>query len=602
MSTIRAKARAAAPVAAQSAAWGHVIGVGAFLAICVFIPGWAEPFSMPKVVILTATAFACIPLIWMRRRALLAQRVPMILVTGFLACALLSQLLSGAPQATSFWGEWLRRTGTLTVIALCLILAAGAVLSRREIRTALSWIVWAGVPATIYGLVQLVGQDPFPWNNQGWIVSTFGNPNFAAAGLSILALLTAGLAWQGGFGTLWRVLMAPLAALEALLALQTGSSQAIFALGVGVVAGAVVWLLRWDSAHRVKALIGVGAAAVTGAVLTVWALFGGGPLVSLVSLDTLVFRQLYWGAALGMASSHPIVGVGPDGYGRFYSEFRPVEALQVGVDSSSNAHDVPLQWAATLGVPAALLYVALMATVAVVVFRRLWVQGPASSPIALPLLAVWAAYQVQSLVSIDAIPIAMIGWLATGLLLSLTVSERQDAETQVGAWASSGALAIVGLVLWLPALLASNASNSVVQGTTEQDVYEAIGLVAGTTLPCEPSQRVAQWMLQVAPSPTTADGVFVGAQADDRCLGLVNASAEISLRLEQADQALTYAQQGTVIDPLNYAQWILLARAQHSGGDDQGALNSLARALELNPAAQAEVDQAKLDLGLASAS
>ena len=553
---------------------------------------------MPKVIVLTMLGLAAIPLLWQRREALQANRIPLALLAGFVLLVVVSQLLSGAPQAISLWGEWFRRSGSLTAIALVLILAAATLLTRREVKVALAWLVWAGVPATAYGLVQLVGADPYQWNNEGWLVSTFGNPNFAAAGLSMLALLTAGLALTKSYGTLWRVLMAPLAALEALLALQTGSSQAIFALAAGVGAGALAWLLHWDNARRAVAVIGLAAAGAIGFALTLMALFGLGPLVPFISSDTLMFRQWYWGAAVGMASSHPILGVGPDGYGRFYGEFRSEQAAEMFTLGASAAHDVPLQWAATVGIPAALLYVALMVSVAVVVLRRLWVQGPSASPLALPLLAVWVAYQVQSLVSIDATSIAMLGWLTTGLLLAVTAQDRSEPSTGIGTWVAAGALAVVGFVAWLPALLASNASQSVVQGTTEQDVFKAIDLVRGTVLPCEPSVRVGQWMIQAAPSEQTVNGVLAGAEADNRCYGLVNAAADFSIQLEQPGQALAFAQQGVTIDPLNFSQWILLAKAQHAAGDDQAAVSSLRTALELSPAAQAEVDQLIVDLGL----
>lgn len=229
----------------------------------------------------------------------------------------------------------------------------------------------------------------------------------------------------------------------------------------------------------------------------------------------------------------------------------------------------------------------------------LWVQGPSASPLALPLLAVWAAYQVQSLVSIDATSIAMLGWLSTGLLLAVTAPDRSELSTGVGAWVVTGALAVVGLIAWLPALLASNASQSVVQGTTEQDVYQAIDLVQSTVLPCEPSVRVGQWMIQAAPSEQTVNGVLAGAEADSRCYGLINAAAEFSIQLEQPEQAVAFAQRGVTIDPLNYGQWILLAKAQHAAGDDQAAVNSLKTAVELSPAAEVEVDQLVAEWGLA---
>lgn len=244
------------------------------------------------------------------------------------------------------------------------------------------------------------------------------------------------------------------------------------------------------------------------------------------------------------------------------------------------------------------MFVALMVTVGVLVVVRLWRQGPSASALVIPVAAVWAAYQVQSLVSIDATSIAMLGWVSTGLLLALTSQSQGSPVTEIRTWVFAGVTGLVGALLWLPALLASNASQSVVQGSTEQDVYQAISLVEGTALPCEPSVHVGQWMIQVAPAEQTVNAIFAGAEADDRCHGLVNASVDFALQLEQPDRAMAFAEQGVIIDPLNYGQWILLAKAQLAAGDDQVAVKSLQRAVEVSPAAQAEVDELIADLGL----
>jgi cytochrome c-type biogenesis protein CcmH/NrfG len=331
---------------------------------------------------------------------------------------------------------------------------------------------------------------------------------------------------------------------------------------------------------------------------------GVGPLVPIISSDTLLFRQWYWGAAIGMILARPFLGVGPDGYGRFYGEFRSMESAEMFTLGASAAHNVPLQWAATLGAPAALAYVGLMLIVGVAVVRRLWKQSQQSSALLIPVAAVWVAYQVQSQVSIDATGVAIFGWLSTGLLLALSrpqqpeLTQLSGSGTGVVGWVSAGVLAVLAIALWWPALNASNASRTVVQGTSEQDVLQAISLVQSNVLPCEPSVSVGRWMIQVAPAEQTVNGVFAGAEANERCYGLINAAADFSIQLEQPEQALKFAQQGVVIDPLNYQQWLILARAQHANGDDGAAVAALDTALELAPQAEAAIQEFAQDLGL----
>lgn len=565
--------------------WGYVVGIGLFLVVVAFIPAWGEPFTMPKVTLATVTALAASPLLWLRRTQLLTNRWPVGLAGVFLLLTVASTLFSGAPLLGSFFGDWGRRSGSLFVVVLVLILAVASVMKRAELRIALAWLMWAGVPATAYGLVQMVGADPFPWTDQGWVISTFGNPNFAAAGLSMLALVTAALAAFGGFAVIWRVLMAPLAALEALVALSTGSSLVVFALATGVLAGALAWALRLSGSRRnALAALLLGVAVLSG-FLAVLGLLGSGPLAAAVSPDTLQFRRWYWGAGANMALRHPIFGVGPDGFGRFYGEFRSPEAAQMYSLGVNNSHDVPLQWAATLGIPAAVVYVALVILVAAVVLRRLWRQGPSASLLAIPLLALWTAYQVQSLVSIDETAVSFMGWFAAGALLAATspASDTSDPVTPRGAWVAVGALGLVGLLLWMPSLLTSNASRTVVQGTTESDVLQAVDLVQGSLLPCQGAAPVAQWMTSVAPSEPTVNAVFAYVDRDSRCYRLTNAAADFAIQLEQPELAVDLAQEAVAIDPLNYAPWLLLARAQSLAGNSAAAQQAIDEAARLAP-------------------
>lgn len=590
--------------------WGIILGAGLALIVVAFIPPWAEPFTMPKVLIAAALAGVMAALVVTRRTTLTLNRVPLLLAAAFVLLALASQLLSGAPQAISFWGEWSRRSGFLTVVILALLLTAAAVLTRNEARVALRWLIWAGVPASIYGAIQVAGADPFTWNNEGWVVSTFGNPNFAAAGLAMLAVLTAGFALVTHDPLPARIAMFVLAAVEAFLSLQTGSAQGLFAIAAGVGVGALVFILRPGGARRQLIAGALALVGVLGAALTALGISGAGPLTAFVSPDTLMFRQWYWGAAINMIEARPILGVGPDGFGRFYGEFRSVESAEMLTLGTSAAHSVPLQWAATLGAPAGIAYIGLMVAVAVIVAMRLIKTGPTTSPLLVPVAAAWAAYQTQSLVSIDSTAIGVLGWVLTGLLLALslpgppsTTSTMKPATTTLNQpqgrlLSIAGVAGLVALLLWLPALLPSNASRAVVQGTTEDAVLQGIGLVESTRLPCEPSVSVGRWTISVAPSELTVGGVFAGADAKNRCYGLVNAAADFAIQLEQLDQSLAYSKQGVTIDPLNFAPWLLLARAEHANGNDEAASQALAQALTLAPGAQVRIGEVATELGL----
>lgn len=596
--TVKDRVKATAQPRSASLAWGHVLGCGAFLTLVIFWPPWPEPFSLPKVYLASVTALVGLPLLWVRRSRLHANRWPLFLAAGLLVAGVASLALSGAPVAVSLWGDWGRRSGLVFLVVLVLIFAFATCLTRPEIRVVVAWLMWAGVPATAYGLLQLVGMDPFPWADRGWIVSTFGNPNFAGAGLAILALLTAGTALTDTFSTPWRMLMAPLAALEALVALSTGSSLAVFSLGAGVLLGVLTWAFKSAGSYRGLVTLGLVLLGLLGAASTVLGLFGIGPLVAAVSPDTLVFRRWYWGAGVQMALGHPLVGVGPDGFGRFYGEFRSFDAAQ-NLTGTNAAHDVPLQWAATLGIPAGLLYLALVATVAAVVLRRLWTAGPKAAALALPLLAAWGAYQVQSLVSIDEIGVSVLGWLLMGALLATTSEPSSDSSppTPRVLWVTAGALGLVGALVWLPVVSASASSRTVVQGTSVADVEDALRLLQDGRLPCSGAIPVAQWLTTVAPSEASVNAVYAYVERDDRCYTLVTAAADFAIQLGEASRAVSLAEQAVDIDPLSYSPWLLLARAQALAGDTSAAQGAINEAAVIAPG-NGDVAQVAADLSL----
>src|SRR5205085_11509631 len=132
-------------------------------------------------------------------------------------------------------------------------------------------------------------------------------------------------------------------------------------------------------------------------------------------------RKDYWSAAWHMFGSSPIAGKGLDRYAAYFRIYQPKGfGLRYPVGFTNNAaHSVPLHMLATGGVILGLGYLAF-----VVVVSASLVRGLASSDGTQRLLVgglggAWVAYVVQSSVSIDVVPIALVGWLLAGATVLL---------------------------------------------------------------------------------------------------------------------------------------------------------------------------------------
>jgi uncharacterized membrane protein len=99
---------------------------------------------------------------------------------------------------TGLFGEYQRRTGFLPYASLIVLFLAGAYLVTIKNFTVVEYFALAtGLIAGSYGLVQHLKLDPINWNNPyNSILSTLGNPDFAAATLAILAVISFGIAIQ----------------------------------------------------------------------------------------------------------------------------------------------------------------------------------------------------------------------------------------------------------------------------------------------------------------------------------------------------------------------------------------------------------------------
>jgi hypothetical protein len=119
-----------------------------------------------------------------------------------------------------------------------------------------------------------------------------------------------------------------------------------------------------------------------------------------------------------MSSDFPITGVGFDGFGLFYRNYRDSIAIEErGITTvADSAHNVLLDVLTNGGIPLLIIYfgfIFLVLRSSLIVLK----ESKEFDPFFVSLLVSWSTYQMQSLISINQIGVAIWGWALGGVIL-----------------------------------------------------------------------------------------------------------------------------------------------------------------------------------------
>jgi hypothetical protein len=256
--------------------------------------------------------------------------------------------------------------------------------------------------------------------------------------------------------------------------IKTDSQQGFLVLAGGIAIVGIIWISRSEfKVLTIPALIVSGI----GAVFVALGSLNSGPLASLLYKVSVTYRGDYWRAGWKMTMEHPFLGVGLDSYGDWYRRARTLEAtLRRGPEVTSNAaHNVLLDFSSNGGFPLVILYLALM-VLAVISAIKLLKRSTGFDPALAGLIAVWIAYQAQSIISLNQLGLAVWGWIISGLIIGYEINTRtKEVSIEVKPPASKGrnvkksvnngvpaktlvsmvAGGVVGLLVGLPPFIAS---------------------------------------------------------------------------------------------------------------------------------------------------
>jgi len=353
-------------------------------------------------------------------------------ILGFIVLSFTSFLLIAAlatnVKYVAFFGESQRNTGFLAYFFLAIFLLSAAKSIRlKNIEAVYIAGISVGALMTFYGVLQHFGNDFVKWNNPyNAVISTVGNPDFAAAILAVFLVL----AFASIFATNWHIGFKVLSGILCVVILQViqWSQARQGLLSFGVAGGLFVVIFIWQKNRTLGIISSIGYLIVF--ILGLLGIFQVGPLAGQLYKASVSIRGFYWRAAVEMLTSHPLLGVGVDRYGAFFRVYRENQyPVNYGYDiTSTAAHNVLLQIFAMGGIFVGLSYLAILGFIAyrgVVGIRktsgknRLLVAG---------VFCAWVAYEAQSIVSIDNIGIAIWGWVLGGAVIGVSLLDSQDVK------------------------------------------------------------------------------------------------------------------------------------------------------------------------------
>ncbi len=452
-----------------------------------------DPVNVTKLLTLGVTSAAAVGLVLLGGLAGAFQksRALWFLIAFFLSCGFVSVFLSASPISQGIYGAYGRNNGFLAYLFLAGLLLSTLVFTKREsVLGLIKWLIIAGLVNVIYCLWVILFGDFVGWSNPyGNILGTLGNPNFIGSFLGIFfaAYLGYGL---GETAPSW--FKYSMAIVLPITAFEIYESSAIQGRVVGLSGIAIIgfFMLRSRLTSVVTSIYSgfvgiVGVFAVLGALQI-------GPLTSVIYKTSVSLRGQYWLAGWNTGQERPFFGVGMDAFGDWYRRSRDSQALELpGVNTVVNAaHNVPLDMLAFGGWPLFVSYLLIMGAGGLALLRTI-ARVKSYDPILTVLTTAWFGYQLQSVISINQIGLAIWGWVLTGAAVAYERITREETSVdsplrvkspsqkkvqtdQLKATLYSALFGIVGLVLALPPMTADTKWRSAQVSQSVQDIEETM--------------------------------------------------------------------------------------------------------------------------------
>ena len=555
----------------------RVLGIGsAFVAVVVITGTVTDPVNVTKLFLLGGVAIGAFAvLLVFGLGQLWASSRSLVVASGLFFLAGINAVLnSEGPLVQNIYGAYGRNTAFLTYILLLFVVLSATILRTQSSFTILIWgLLSAGFINVAYCLWVIAFGDFITWSNPyGNILGTFGNPNFIGAFLGLFAASLVAYTFKQGVRIELRIgaALVFLVSIYEIIDSSAIQGRVVVAAGLAIVG---FYLVR-SKFENILAQVGYLLFVAVGGVFALLGALQIGPLTKYIYKTSVSLRGEYWQAGWNMGSDHPLTGVGFDTYGDWYRRARDTQALVLpGPNVTTNAaHNVPFDVLAFGGWPLFIIYLGILA-LSVIAIIRVTIRVKKYDAVFVTLTTAWVCYQLQSIISINQIGLAVWGWLFGGALIAYEVATRpgkdEASSDVVKGKQSSGRTT------------KTKSSETIFSST----LVAGIGAVIGLLIACPPYSADAKWR-----SAITSQNV----QKVEEALTPGYLSPQNSFRYSSAvqllessklyDLAYKYAQIGVEFNPNNFDSWKVLYFISKSSPEDKAlALENMKRLDPNNP-------------------
>lgn len=549
----------------KTIAWFLFIGVP-FATLFLMTDAVSDPVNVTKLFAAGCAAggvFA-IALVYGLKELWVSAKWLVITATLFLIAGLNAVVNSSSPLSQNLYGVFGRQTGFITYIILIMTALGAALLRTKKSFNLLVWaLLISGAVNIIYCAWAIAFGDFIGWNNPyGNILGLFGNPNFIGAFLGMFITGSVAFAFSSHFA--WKYRMAFIG-LGLVALYEIKNSHAVQGLVVTAAGLAMIgfYLVRaktkgWAATVGYLIFIAIGGAFAVGGALQ------KGPLTSLIYKRSVSLRGTYWETGINIGMDSPFTGKGMDSYGLWYRAFRPDRALTdtPGVNTVTNAaHNVVIDIFAYGGFPLLVSYLAIL-FIGVWAILRVTLRQRSYDGTFVALATTWLAYQIQSIISINQIGLAIWGWVLVGALVAYEYSSRPKSETSekqksikdkelvFSPQLVGGIGVVIGALIAVPPMSADMKYKSALKAQNLQQVEAAL---TPSYLTPRDSSRLAQAVLLLENS-------------------------------KLPDLAYKYAKEGVAFNPDYFDAWRVLYSVSKSTQEDKDlALSNMKRLDPKNP-------------------
>jgi hypothetical protein len=208
----------------------------------------ADPFNSPKLwILMLIGAWLLGYVVGFKKLIFLSKPLKQlnIILLVFLILMLIAVLLTDFKYVALF-GETQRRNGFFQYLALSIVLMATAMFTRLfNIKKLFLVTFFLGIVSVTYSLMQTTGNDFVSWDNPyNTVISTLGNPNFAAAVMAVMGVISFSSIFNSDFNPSSRIFAVILVLMLVFVIYRSNARQGLLSIAIGSGVFFIIWIFN----------------------------------------------------------------------------------------------------------------------------------------------------------------------------------------------------------------------------------------------------------------------------------------------------------------------------------------------------------------------